>query len=283
MNKIRLVTVTGSRVDTLWYMLNHYKDLVDEMYIVVYEWEGSSTYNEVLKITKEFEKARIIKRITKEKFNWEYVTELYNETKMLFPNDWWIVSDDDELHIYSKPLNEIISACERSGWELVRGGFIDRIGQTGDFPKINKKENIFEQFPVAGFFRYPMSGACPNKVCIMKGHIEITSGQHYAKIDGHTTWRWQGWNHPLIAPIEEYNVQVHHFKWDSTCLERIKAVAEVKKDYSFSDEYKLMYDTIIKNESKIDTSNEEFMFEFGVSYYEDYRNWNKLLKKIISI
>jgi hypothetical protein len=76
---------------------------------------------------------------------------------------------------------------------------------------------------------------------------------------------------------------VHHFKWDSTCLERIKAVAEVKKDYSFSDEYKLMYDTIIKEGSKIDTSNEEFMFEFGVSYYEDYRNWNKLLKKIISI
>ena len=36
--KIRLVTVTGSRTDTLWHMLNHYKDLVDEMYVVVYEW-----------------------------------------------------------------------------------------------------------------------------------------------------------------------------------------------------------------------------------------------------
>ena len=53
MNKIRLVIVTGSRVETLWHMLNHYKDLVDEMYVVVYEWEGSSTYNEVLKITEQ--------------------------------------------------------------------------------------------------------------------------------------------------------------------------------------------------------------------------------------
>ena len=282
MNKIRLVTVTGSRVDTLWYMLNHYKDLVDEMYIVVYEWEGSSTYNEVLKITKEFEKARIIKRITKEKFNWEYVTELYNETKMLFPNDWWIVSDDDELHIYSKPLNEIISACERSGWELVRGGFIDRIGQTGDFPKINKKENIFEQFPVAGFFRYPMSGACPNKVCIMKGHIEITSGQHYAKIDGHTTWRWQGWNHPLIAPIEEYNVQVHHFKWDSTCIERIKQVADIRKDYASSDEYLKMYQSLRSNNFEIDVTNTKYMFEY-IGKEFNYKQWNKLFKKIISI
>ena len=279
--KIRLVTITGSRVDTLWHMLNHYKDLVDEMYVVVYEWEGSSTYNEVLKITKQFDKAKIVERVTKEKFNWEYVTQLYNETKMLFPDDWWIVSDDDELHIYSKPLNEIISDCERNGWELVRGGFIDRIGQTGDFPKINKKENIFEQFPVAGFFRYPMSGACPNKVCIMKGYIEITSGQHYAKIDGHTTWRWQGWNHPLIAPVNDYNVQVHHFKWDSTCVERIKQVADIRKDYSFSDEYLKMYQALRSNNFEIDVTNKEYMFEYVGE--NNYKQWNKLFKKIISI
>lgn len=279
--KIRLVTVTGSRTDTLWHMLNHYKDLVDEMYVVVYEWEGSSTYNEVLKITKEFDKAKIVERVTKEKFNWEYVTQLYNETKMLFPNDWWIVSDDDEFHIYSKPLNQIISDCERNGWELVRGGFIDRIGQTGNFPKINKKENIFEQFPVAGFFRYPMSGACPNKVCIMKGHIEITSGQHYAKIDGQTTWKWQGWNHPLIAPVDEYNVQVHHFKWDSTCIERIKQVADIKKDYSFSNEYLKMYQSLRSSNFEIDVTNKEYMFEYIGN--GEYKQWNKLFKKIISI
>ena len=281
MNKVRLVTVTGSRVDTLWHMLNHYKDLVDEMYVVVYEWEGKNIYNEVSKIVKEFDKAKIVQRVTKEKFNWEYVTQLYNETKMLFPNDWWVVSDDDEFHIYSKPLQEIILDCERNGWELVRGGFIDRVGQVGDFPKINKKENIFEQFPVAGFFRYPMSGACPNKVCIMKGYIEITPGQHYAKIDGQTTWRWQGWNHPLIAPIDEYNVQVHHFKWDSTCVERIKQVADIKKDYSFSKEYLKMYQSLRSNNFEIDVTNEEYMFEYVGD--NDYKQWNKLLKKIVSI
>jgi hypothetical protein len=282
MNKLRLVTVTGSRVDTLWHMLNHYKDLVDEIYVVVYEWEGFSLFEEVSKITKQFENVHIIERVTKEKFNWEYVTQLYNETKMLFPNDWWIVSDDDELHIYSKPLNQIISACERSGWELVRGGFIDRIGQTGNFPKINKKENIFDQFPVAGFFRYPMSGACPNKICIMKGYIEITPGQHYAKIDGQTTWKWQGWNHPLIAPVDEYNVQVHHFKWDSTCIKRIKQVADIKKDYSFSNEYLKMYQSLRSNNFEIDVTECEYMFEYIGKEFE-YKQWNKLFKKIIAI
>jgi hypothetical protein len=277
---IRLVTVTGSRTNTLQHMLNHYKDLVDEMCIVVYEWEGFSTYDSVKEIVSKFSNAKIVRRETKEKYNWEYVTQLYNETKLMFPNDWWIVSDDDEFHVYSKDLKKIINECNENGWELVRGGFIDRIGPDGTFPEIND-EDIFKQFPLAGFFRYPMSSACPNKVCLMKGYIEITPGQHYAKIEGQTTWRWQGWNHPLIAPVEDYNVQVHHFKWDSTCGERIRAVANINKDYSYSEEYRKMYRQLAKSRFKIDINNTEFMFENCER--KVYTQWNKLLKKIISI
>ena len=279
--KIRLVTVTGSRTTTLPHMLNHYKDLVDEIYVVVYEWENFSTYDSVQEIVSYFPNAKIVRREVKEKYNWEFVTQLYNETKMMHPNDWWVVSDDDEFHVYSHDLDEIIADCEANGWELVRGGFIDRIGIDGTFPEIKDNVDIFKQFPLAGFFRYPLSGACPNKVCIMKGYIEITPGQHYAKIDGQTTWRWQGWNHPLIAPYHYYNVQVHHFKWDSTCVERIKAVADIRKDYSFSDEYLKMYQAIRRNNFQIDVTNPEFMIENDG--FEDYGQWVKLLKKIISI
>jgi hypothetical protein len=116
----------------------------------------------------------------------------------------------------------------------------------------------------------------------VKGYIEITSGQHYAKIDGHTTWRWQGWNHPLIAPIEEYNVQVHHFKWDSTCIERIKQVADIRKDYASSDEYLKMYQSLRSNNFEIDVTDCKYMFEYiGKEMY--YKQWNKLFKKIIAI
>ena len=279
--KIRLVTVTGSRTNTLSHMLHHYTELVDEIFVVVYEWENFSTYDSVEEIVSKFPNAKIIRREIKEKYNWEYVTQLYNETKSMHPNDWWIVSDDDEFHVYSKDLKEIIDECDENGWDLVRGGFVDRIGINGTFPEINNNQNIFKQFPLAGFFRYPLSGACPNKVCIMKGYIEITPGQHYANIDGQTTWRWQGWNHPLIAPVDKYNVQVHHFKWDSTCVERIKAVADIKKDYSFSSEYQKMYQSIRRNNFQIDIDDERFMIENDG--FEDYGQWNKLIKKIISI
>ena len=279
--KIRLVTVTGSRTNTLPHMLQHYAELVDEIFVVVYEWENFSTYDSVEEIVSKFPNTKIVRREVKEKYNWEYVTQLYNETKLMFPDDWWVVSDDDEFHVYSKDLKEIIDECDENGWDLVRGGFIDRIGIDGTFPEISNNQNIFKQFPLAGFFRYPLSGACPNKVCIMKGYIEITPGQHYAKIDGQTTWRWQGWNHPLIAPVDKYNVQVHHFKWDSTCVERIKSVANIKKDYSYSDEYQKMYQAIRRNNFQIDIDDERFMIENDG--FEDYGQWNKLFKKIISI
>lgn len=279
--KIRLVTVTGSRTNILPHMLQHYTELVDEIFVVVYEWENFSTYDSVEEIVSKFPNAKIVRREVKEKYNWEYVTQLYNETKLMFPNDWWVVSDDDEFHVYSKDLKEIIDGCDENGWDLVRGGFIDRIGIDGTFPEINNNQDIFKQFPLAGFFRYPLSGACPNKVCIMKGYIEITPGQHYAKIDGQTTWRWQGWNHPLIAPVDKYNVQVHHFKWDSTCVERIKSVADIKKDYSYSDEYQKMYQAIRRNNFQIDIDDKRFMIENDG--FEDYGQWNKLFKKIISI
>jgi hypothetical protein len=277
----RLVTVTGSRTSTLKHMLNHYKDLVDEMYIVVYEWEGKSLYESVNDIVSEFPTAKIVKRVYKEKFNWEYVTKLYNEIKMMYPDDWWIVSDDDEFHVYSKDLNTIIEECESNGWVMVRGGFVDRIGRDGEFVELNEDVNIFEQFPLAGCFRYPLSNACPNKMCIMKGWIELTPGQHYALIDGQTTWKWQGWNHPLIAPTNEYNVQVHHFKWDSTCVERIKAVADIKQDYAYSKEYQIMYDALKSNNFKIDIYDERFMIEdAGVLGYSLWRIIFKIIQSV---
>ena len=284
---IRLVTVTGSRTTTLPYMIQHYIDMVDEIHIVAYD-TNNKQYENVQKICKQFGNKIILHRHNDtQEYNWETVTMLYNAIKGLYPDDWWIVSDDDEFQVYPKSIKEMIADCEKNGWQIVRGGFIDRVGEDGEFKEIKpftKKENIFTQFPYAGFFRYPMSGACPNKICIMRGDIEITAGQHYAKIDGHSTWRWQGWNHPLIAPIDTHSVQVHHFKWDSTVANRIKLVADIKEEYAYSEEYLQMYLALRSNSFKMDLNKEEYGFEYcPTATFENYKNWNVLLKEIISI
>jgi len=288
---IRLLTVIGHGIELLPHFINHYKDQVDEIQIIVYQSElFPNLRNDIREIISEYDNIRIVKTLTDRKFDWEKVTYLYNQVKFKYPNDWWVIADIDEFHIY--PTTDIITdlkvfiyIIENNGWDLVRGGFIDRIGEDGDFPEILPDKSIFEQFPQMGFFRYPMSKACPNKVCIMKGYVEITNGQHYAKIDEHTTWKWQGWNHPLIAPYEKYSVQVHHFKWDKSCIDRIKAVADIKQSYSYSEEYQLMYDKLKTCNFKIDIHNKEYMFQLsnGMPKFGEYLNWNKLIKKIIAI
>jgi tellurite resistance-related uncharacterized protein len=283
---IRLVTVTGSRTTTLPYMIQHYIDIVDEIFVVAYDTKNNQ-YNDVKKICDLFgSKVKLYKHSDEQEYNWETVTSIYNAIKDLHPNDWWIVSDDDEFHVYSKDVKEIIKECDENGWKIVRGGFVDRIGEDGEFKEIksfSKNENLFSQFPYAGFFRYPMSGACPNKICIVKGDVEITNGQHYAKIGSKTLWGPQ-LDNKLIAPIDTHNVQVHHFKWDSTCVERIKAVADIKKDYAYSDEYLKMYLALRSKSFKMDLNDEQYKFEYcPTATFENYKNWSVLLKEIISI
>ena len=88
-------------------------------------------------------------------------------------------------------------------------------------------------------------------------------------------------NHPLRFPTTQNFTQVHHFKWDSTVLDRLQDVANVGQIYSYSKEYQEMYDAIKSNNFKIDIYDERFMFEKCGWYY--YEQWDKLFKIIQSI
>jgi hypothetical protein len=89
----------------------------------------------------------------------------------------------------------------------------------------------------------------------------------------------------LIAPLNTHSVQVHHFKWDKTSIDRIKKVADTNKDYSYSNEYMRMYKELENSKFLIDLNNEEFMIEesSGHDEFKRYRKWNNLINKIASI
>ena len=274
---INLVTICGHNTTMLRHMLNHYKDFVDEIYVVVYlSSDKDRVLSEVTEITKELN-IDIHKTTVEEPFNWERVTELYNETKLLKPDDWWIVSDDDEFHVYPKPINELIEDCEENGYKFITGAFLDRIGKDGRFPKILPFDDsdIWEEFPLAGSFRYPISNACPNKTVVMKGDIQVTNGQHYAMIDGEDTYG-DRWMNDLRYPVGDCFIQVHHFKWDVTVIGRLREVSRIKKDYTFHKEYRDMFDYIIDNYGRIDIEDERFMIERSGKDYFDYPHWDKI-------
>ena len=259
-------------------MLKHYENKVDRMFVVVYRQSDNDT------ILEEIEELGIkpFWVVTEPKFHWERVTDIYNTVKIKHPNDWWIVSDDDELQVYPEPIEDIIGESEKKGYEFVTGGFLDRIGIDGTFPKVTRDTNLHKEFPLGGFFRYPMSGACPNKVTLMRGTVNVTPGQHYVDFgNGKNSW---GISHPKRFPIQEVFTQVHHFKWDSTVVDRLKEVASVKEDYTFWQEYRKMYLAIRKNKMRIDINNPEYMFEELKEFsYISYNNWSNLRNKIVLI
>ena len=63
----------------------------------------------------------------------------------------------------------MIDECDENGWEFITGGFLDRIGEDGKFPKVKKESNIWETFPYSGFLGIHLVVAHPNKCCVMKG------------------------------------------------------------------------------------------------------------------
>ena len=166
---MNLVTVCGHNTTMLYHMLRHYKPIVKNFFVNIYaNYEDDPIINEATSICNELD-IEPHKVWIEEAFNWNRVTEIYNETTSLKPNDWWIISDDDELQLYSKPIEEIIKECEENNWEFVTGGFLDRIGENGEFPEITNDSNVWKEMPNAGFFRYPLSRAEANKVTLLKG------------------------------------------------------------------------------------------------------------------
>ena len=278
--KLNLVTVVGYNTITTSQMLKHYENMVDKIYV------GVVTDKEHLFVLDELEELNIPvhKVVIQDKFNWYGVTPLYNEIKASRPNDWWIVADDDELQVYPEPIEDIINTCEKNGYDFVTGGFLDRIGIDGTLPEVTRDTDLHKTFPLAGFFRYPMSGACPNKVTLMKGYQKVTDGQHYAQVGNSTSW---GRKHPKRMPVEECFTQVHHFKWDSSVLERLLWTASMTDYYRSTKEFKKMHDAIIGSGGKIDISNLKYlvedMKEFSYIDYNDYPHWSTLMNKIVTI
>lgn len=283
---VRLLCVLGHGYELLPHFIDHYSKYVDELNFVLYESELTPRIvNRSKPIINSYDNCKILGIVRERVYDWEKVTILYNMYKNKKKNDWWIIADIDEFQLYPKnSLDKLVSSCDDNLWEIARGGFIDRIGPDGEFSILEKETPIFKQYPHAGFFRYPLSNACPNKVSLVRGDVEITNGQHYAKINGHTTWRWQGWEHPSIAPYQTHSVQVHHFKWDDTSIKRIKSVADLDQPYAFSKEYRKMYDELRRRDFRLNIRKRDFMFlKCDKPDFNSYKNWNKLIRKIISI
>ena len=277
--RINLVTVCGQRATTtLKHMLDHYSAWVSDVFIVVHRiGERDPIEDEVRAVVDEVG-CGIHKSVVADHFDPVFATKLYSEVMNERPDDWWIIADPDELHLYFDEIHDIIQECEARGCSFVGGHFLDRFGPDGSLPKIDDS-NIWRQFPVAGMSRTLVTGDSSWKICLAKGGaVRLGPGQHFVfPQDGVVGY-----------PMERGLVQVHHFKWDSTVLARqLDTLATLKSaavdiDRICHARYRAMYDHLVANGNKADVTNPKGLFAYcPEADFSAYPHWPNVVRDVI--
>ena len=207
--RIHLVTVVGASAQWLPHMLAHYRGLGIESFLIHAHLSrpDDPVLPEIRRLTDEFDCE--IASTTIGPWTQDVNPALYARSRNCNPNDWFVMADQDELHEYPSDLRATLEECELRGFDYIEGGFLDRLGPDGTFPRVASDRNLWEQFPLGGFLSTPILDANPNKVVASKGHVGIAPGQHWA-----TCGRG--------CPIDELYVPVHHFKWVEGIPQRLE-------------------------------------------------------------
>lgn len=126
------------------------------------------------------------------------------------PNEWYLLADQDEFQAYPEPIHVILEKCGRAGYDYVCGCMLDRVARDGSLGSVAGGTPIWKQFPMAGFFTYPVLRGNPRKIVAMKGGLRLAgSGHHYAE-------------NGSPCPLSEYFIQVHHFKWTAGLVAHLR-------------------------------------------------------------
>jgi hypothetical protein len=215
--KIHLTTVAGAFVEVLPHMLKHYQAQGVESFLVNAHVSDANdpALDRIRQITNEFGCG--IQSIACGPWRQEVNPSIYERSRATFPNDWFILSDQDELQLYPGDLRAILGQCDAKGYDYLEGGFIDRIASDGSFAPVLHNVDIWDQFPLGGYISTPILDANPNKIVAAKGHVKLAPGQH-AALSGRG------------CPVEECYVEVHHFKWVAGIIERLEHRAAFYKE-----------------------------------------------------
>ena len=242
-------------------MLSHYRELgVTSFFVNAHlSHPEDSVYEELKEMTDKF--GCSIASVTVGDWQSKQVG-IYARSREKYPDDWFILADQDELQVYPHDLLEIIKECDKKGYDYISGCFVDRISVDGGFPRVQPDRRIWAQFPLGGVISYPMLGADPRKVVAAKGRVRLVRGQHVA-LDG------KG------CPIEEYFIQVHHFKWVENLISRLAERAKMLKavnDEHWEESQKFI-SYIEKHQGRIDLNEPLFRIaECG----RDYKYWDEV-------
>jgi hypothetical protein len=257
--QIHLITVIGAYVGQLPYMLSHYRDLGITSFLINLHLanKGDPVQAEAREIVTKF--GAKIESISIG--GWPNVKKaIIRDSMRKYPEDWFILADQDEFQIYPADVNSIIKECSERKYDYMRGCFVDRIASDGKFPEIAVSNDLWEQFPLGGFITFPILHGNPRKVTAAKGRVVLDIGHHRAE-------------NGIPCPPAEHYIQVHHFKWVGNIVKRLKSrmKAYQKQNLSWGNESQRFVDYCRKNRGRIDLTDPRFMVG---KCEKDYNSWD---------
>lgn len=266
---IHLVTVIGDDVRLLPHMLRHYRRIgIDSFIVNVHlKHENDPIIDEARRVTDAFGCG--ISSISIGEWSDELNSRLYSSSKK-HADDWYVIADLDEFHIYPANLRNLIETCGRKGYDYIEGCFIDRIAADGRLPEIESARAIEDQCPLGCVLTYSILGGYPLKVVAARGGVSLAVGNHYA-LGG------KG------CPIDECFVQVHHYKWLKGVVTRLKRREDLDKG-RLTDRYRRecrrFLDYLDAHDERIDVSDSRLM---AANCNPGYQHWPLIVETVRSI
>lgn len=132
---------------------------------------------------------------------------VFSQTAEMFPNDWFIIADQDELQVYPEDAIKLLEDCERQGFNQILGTHVDRVGPAGTLPRVRREMPLWPQFPLGGFLAHPLLCDSPVRVAAAKGSVLTSALERPVNLHG-----------PACCPLDAGHVQIHHFKWTDGML-----------------------------------------------------------------
>jgi Glycosyl transferase family 2 len=268
---VRAISMLGGDVAVVPQMIAHYRGLGVESFVLIRHAEHAD--DPVLHATEQIVRAAGLELHQTHIGPWheDLNATLIERAMARYPGDWFIVADLDELHVFNRPLAELLDWCDRHGYDAVEGCYLDRVAADGTFPKVTDA-SLWDQFPLAGGLSFPLLGATPTKVVAARGRVRLDLGHHTAR-------------NARPAPHREVYAQVHHFKWNDSVVERTR----IRKSRFQSGAWRLTYPSVLSetirfldhvaaHDGRIDVAEPLFMFHPCGDRYLDHPQWMEMVR-----
>lgn len=269
--RIHFTTVIGGTdVDTFPHLIRHYRAAGIESFLLIRQAESidDPAYRRLEEHARDVGVEFFHSHIGP--YGLDLHQRLIRHAMDEHPDDWYVVADSDEFHVYDRPLHELVELCEKGGYDYVSGCFLDRVAVDGTFPEIGE-ESLWEQYPLAGSVSAALLRALPLKVGLVRGGVELLTGQHGAP-------------EARALPRSESEIQVHHFKWTGAVLRRLeqrssRVEGATALDGAVSRESRRFLAHVWRHGGRIDVEDPRFRFHACRDAYGDHPRWTEVAEE----